>query len=411
MIRKLPMIFVAVVTSWGASSPGSLTIEQAVNASKSQPSAEDLNVFVAESRIRFLESMGRRRVDLSPQLGLLAAVNPFAALMNAGAGLLVKQGSVSPVMILDARADLLAAQIAQRRRAFQREMEATSRFYDLAEGQRTAEAACAAMEEATTRRQRVEKELAASRVTQAELIRHELAILDRESQCIEAEQRRQAASKRLGTWVGNSESEFRAVVHLPSQRALDVPLREVPHLMRVAMIHRSEPAATLDDVDMLRKQVLALRPPSMLQQATGGSQHLTGAALESGRIMVLAKLKKLDREKEELEIDMRDQVAQMKLRFESQRNQLAVAKRRLALTRELSQAATARYKAGLEPVSSRDSAESAEFHAVAAYQRLDGESRFTLAALMSVCGLRPDESTQQFALISEPSSVLSASLP
>ncbi len=411
MTRKLALIFIAIAASFAESPPGKMTIEEAIHASLATPSADDLNVIVAESRVRFLEAMGRRRVELSPQLGLLAVANPFAGLPNPGAGLLAKQGTAPPIVILDARADLLAAHIAQRRRAFQREMEATSRFYDLAEGQRTSESACAALDAATSKRKEVERDLAASRITQAELIRHDLWILDRESECIESEQRRELAGKRLASWVGSPETTFRAVVHLPSPQAIDSPLRDVVHLVRVAMAHRSQPSNDRDEVNTLRRQVEALHAPSAIQLMVGGGQNLSSAAFEAGRTMVLAKLDRLDREKAELYTEMRDQVAQMKLRFETQRNQLAIAKRRLSLSREHSQVAAARYRAGLEVAGFRDSAETAELQAAASYRRLDGESRFTLAALMSVCGLSSAASTKQYALLLEPTAVLTASLP
>ena len=87
-----------------------------------------------------------------------------------------------------------------------------------------------------------------------------------------------------------------------------------------------------------------------------------------------------------------------------------IAKKRLSLSRQQSAAATARYRAGLESVASRDSSESAELQSTAAYLRLERESQFTLAALISVCGIRSEEPARRYALISEPSTIMAASL-
>ncbi|HZO54989.1 MAG TPA: TolC family protein [Bryobacteraceae bacterium] len=411
MKRIAPAILITVATAWAGGPSGGLTIDEAIRATMSTPSTEDLNVVVAESRVRFLEAMGRRRVEMTPQMGLLAIANPFAALTNLGAGLLVKQGVVPPIMILDARADSLAAQIAQKRRVFQREMAVTSRFYDLAEAQRHSEAACATFHEASGQRKKVERELSAASVTQAELIRHDLAVLDRESECVDAEQRRQLAATRLAAWVGIPEDTITAEVDTQSLQAADAPLREVGQLVRVAMIHRAEPSRSRDAIGSLRKQVEAARAASGLQLAVGGAHHLSAAAFNAGKSHVLAKLDKLDREMEELAMEIREQVAQMKMRFESQRSQLTIAKKRLTLSRQQAQAAAVRYRAGLENVSFRDAAETAELQSRAFYLRLEQDSRLSLAALMSVCGIRSEPPARRYALVTEPATVITASLP
>ena len=110
-------------------------------------------------------------------------------------------------------------------------------------------------------------------------------------------------------------------------------------------------------------------------------------------------------------MEIREQVAQMKMRFESQRSQLTIAKKRLALSRQQAQAAAVRYRAGLENVSFRDAAETAELQSRAFYLRLEQESRLSLAALMSVCGIRSEPPARRYALVSEPATVMTASLP
>ena len=191
----------------------------------------------------------------------------------------------------------------------------------------------------------------------------------------------------------------------------DMPLREVGQLVRVAMIHRAEPSSSRDAIGTLRKQVEAARASSGIQLALGGTHHLSTTAFNAGRSHVLAKLDKLDREMEELAMEIREQVAQMKTRFETQRSQLAIAKKRLALSRQQAQAAATRYRAGLESVSFRDAAENAEMQSRAFYVRLEQESRLSLAALISVCGIRSEPPARRYALVTEPAAVITASLP
>ncbi len=405
-----------------------LDLQQVIQSTLAKPAVENLDVEVARSRLRLLEASNRRRIELTPQLGLLSLTNPALLAANLGAGLLMKSGGVSPLAILDAKVDLLAAETASRRRRQQREAEVTRRFFEMAEQQRVAAQTCSAVREAEGRREDLDRQLSLARLTRSDLLRHEMEIVNRKADCRQAQRQMQLAASRLSPWL-DTPAEFLRVTDEPAAAlSLDYPLRPVDFLVNVAMAHRAEPARLSQEIAAMRRQIDGVREPRGLQfrlryshlgqggVGPGGGNYLLGGhilqpeisaripikdngAFAAEKRLLHAKLARLEREASDAEQEIRAEIAEVQIRFESVRDELSVARSRLALAAENRKVAAARHRAGLEGPASLSAAEEGERRAGVELVRLEYAGKSNLAALLSICGLAGQEGGKQEMLV------------
>ena len=405
-----------------------LDLQQVIQSTLAKPAVEDLDVEVAASRLRLLEASNRRRIELTPQLGLLSLTNPALLAANLGAGLLMKSGGVSPLAIIDAKVDLLAAETASRRRRQQREAEVTRHFFDMGEQQRVTAQTCAAVREAEGRREDLGRQLSLARLTRADLLRHEMEIVNRKADCRQAQRQLQLAATRLSAWVDTPPEMLRVTDEPADALSLDYPLRPVDFLVTVAMTHRAEPARLSQEIDSLRKEVDGVRQPRGLQfglrysylgqsgTGPGGGGYLLGGhilqpeisaripirdngAFGAEKRLLHAKLARLEREVSDAEQEIRAAIAEVQIRFESARDELSVARSRLALAAENRKVVAARHRAGLEGPASLSAAEEGERRAGVELVRLEYAGKSNLAALLSICGLAGREGGKQDMLV------------
>src|SRR4029077_2676304 len=114
-----------------------------------------------------------------------------------------------------------------------------------------------------------------------------------------------------------------------------------------------------------------------------------------------------EREMEDLEEEMKTQITEIQVRFQSTRDDLEIARKRLALSNAHQKVAAARYRAGLEGLTYLASAEEAQRQSALELSKLEYSGRTTLATLLSVCGLRgqPLEKQQLLIALGLPASV------
>ncbi|MGH9721471.1 MAG: hypothetical protein ACRD8O_14775, partial [Bryobacteraceae bacterium] len=182
-MKLLISCLIAVVCFGATPNHGALTLDETLRAVVNRRGIEDIDVEIAQSRLRMLEAAAKPRVDWTPQLGLLSLANPIALATSFGAGLLWRQGAVSPAAVLDARLDVFGAELARRRRRFEREVELTRTYFEVTENQKLAERACNSVADATTRRDELLQRLSVALLTRADLLRHEQEILNRQVDC------------------------------------------------------------------------------------------------------------------------------------------------------------------------------------------------------------------------------------
>lgn len=385
-----------------------VSFEEALATASMQSSKADLQVTIAETRMRWLESMGRHRVELSPQLGLVAALSPLAAISNLGVGLIGKQGAASPASILDAKADWFAARLERARQTQEKELQVVERYYNLLERQRLESVSCSATQTRSERRARMQADLREAKITKADLIRFDLASLEDENLCVSSKQDRQVAALLLASATGLESAGLAAKHQEPaaqrSHMQLDMQLQDSAKLVAIALSRQpargaASTAPSAAEIRSLRVQVRALRPAGFWSVNNGGARELSAKATEAAREHILAKLDLMERETIEREIALRERVEQLASRFEAQRQHRKVMRRRVELTREQAEMASQRYEAGLENGVVFNEMEEVGRAALLAAQRLDWQSEGTLAALIAVCGLQSDAPAHQLALL------------
>jgi outer membrane protein TolC len=126
--------------------------------------------------------------------------------------------------------------------------------------------------------------------------------------------------------------------------------------------------------------------------------------LTAEKRLLLAKLNKLERELEQLEDDIRAQVTETQIRYESTRDDIAIARKRLDLDAEREQVTAARLRAGLETAASLAAAKDARDRGARELARLEYSGQSTLATLFSLCGIRNQPAEKQEMLIAALSS-------
>ena len=399
-------------------------LDQAIHAATSKHGVQDYDVDIARARRRLLEAMNQRRLELTPQVGLLTLTNPALLATSLGAGLLWRQNAVSPFLILSAELDVIAAEMSLRRWRFQREIDVTDRFFELSRYQRVAKQACLAASGAEARRREVTAQFSLARLTRADVLQYEREILDRQVECRQSERQMQSAARNLAVLIGVAADSLQ-VAEAPEQRLkIDYPMQPVEHLVQVAMLHRSEPELLRDDLATLRRKVEAARKPGAFQfglrysylgqQSSGvsGSGYLLGghsvlpevsariSLRDSGEFnaekqVLLLRISRLNQEAQEIEQEIRARISDIQASFESWRDEIQWARRRLALSSEHRGITAARQRAGLESTASLRSVEDNERRAGMEVVQLEFEGTSKIAAILSICGLQDTPSARQ----------------
>jgi hypothetical protein len=435
MRQLLACLLIGVSVSAALAGDNLMDLDQAIHAALAKPVPEDFEVEMADARLRRLEAMNGRHFDLTPQLGLLSLANPVALATSVGVRLFSRQGGATPLMLLDAQLDRIASQLAVRRRRFQDEAEVTRRFYSVSENQRLAARVCADAEQSAARRDQLKKEVALARLTRADVLRFEQEILDRQSECRRAGQRLQTANLYLAAAVGRPAVTLGVDEDGAAALSVEYPLRPVDYLVSVAFTYRGDRSPLREELARYRAQVEGVRAPRLLQfsvgysrygrQVGGGQSGFPAQGLESDisirlsgnkdflaeKRLLLARINKLERELDEFDQATRLQIAETRIRFQSQRDELMAARQRLALAAELRLVVAARKGAGLEQASALASARTQERNAGLDLLRVEYETKSALASLLQLCGLRWMGRQGQDMLAARPAHVLTASLP
>ncbi|MEP6536332.1 MAG: hypothetical protein ABJF23_13480 [Bryobacteraceae bacterium] len=409
-----------VIVAFVAAAPvkgGDWELEQVIRAAAANPGVEDYDVEISHARKRLLEAMGRRHIELTPQLGLLTLTNPALLAANLGAGLLGRQNAVSPIAVLSSELDVIAAQIARQRWTFRREADVTDRFFELSRNQRVSRQACSGASGVEARRPEVARQLSLARLTRADVIQYEQELLDREVECRQARRRLDAAARNLSFVVGVAADTLRVSEEHDEEVNLEYPMQPVDYLVQVAMTHRSEPASLRDDLAALQRKVesahrpkgfqFGLRYSYLGQQSSGvaGSGYLLGGnsllpeisaritlkdsgEFDAEKQLLRLRISRVNREWQELEQEIRARISEIQAGFESWRDDMQSARRRLALSREYRGITAARQRAGLETLASLHSVEDNERRAGMDVARLEYEGGSKLAAILSLCGLK-----------------------
>jgi hypothetical protein len=285
-----------------------------------------------------------------------------------------------------------------------KELQIVERYYSLLERQRLEAVACTSSQTRSERRARIQAELREAKLTKADLIRFDLASLEEENTCVSSKHERDNAALLLASATGLDSAGLTAKHQDSPAKKLDLQLLDSAKLVTVALSRQPERGAnttapSAHEIKMLRQQVKALRPAGFWSVSNGGARELSARATDAAREHILAKLDRMENEAIDSEAKLREQVELLASRFESQRQQRKVVRRRVELTREQAELAAARYEAGLEnSVVFHEIEESGRAAQIAA-QRLDWQSEGTLAALVAVCGLRLETPSRQLALL------------
>jgi outer membrane protein TolC len=378
-------ILISAILPLAFASAGELGLEETLRAARTHAAADESGVELARARIGALEAQGRRRIELNPRLGVLSLINPAALAAEVGVGLLARPNAVSPLTLLDAQIDLLSAEAAQRRQRFQREVEVVRRFYDMAASQQASALACDAAEESEAGRAILASKVAAGQLSRLVVLQHEQVVLDRQSECRQARLNLELTAARLGAITGVAPDSLRVVNDAGAPPSPDGPLHSTENLVRLAFLHREQPAGANDKLAGLRRRIETAHESHGLQFSLALTRDVS---FQAGKYMLELKLRQVEREIENLENDVRAQVAEMRIRYQAGHDEIPAAERRLALANEYRKAIAARQAAGLETSVQLAAAEAAEHNAVMGLARLESLERLDFAVLVSICGLR-----------------------
>jgi hypothetical protein len=413
---------------------GLMDLTAAIGAATGQPQAEDVDLSIAKTRLEMLEAMNRRRLDFSPQIGILTLTNPIALAANTGASLIWKKNPVPPLALVDARIEVLAAQVEVSRRKFAREMEASSRFHEATESRHLFEQACAGARQAEAAGAALEGRFTAGLLTQADLLRNRQETIRRQAECRRSEKSLQMASVRLAAIVGVHLSDLKIRDYTETPAPPDVTRRTaallpVDTLMNIALTYRAQPAGLRDSINGVRKQLDHIRETRGLQFSFrysrygqpgvfSGPSGSTAAnwmqpemalsiplgknnAFTLEKRLLLLKLRRVEQRLEEMEADIRNHLSVIRMQHESAAEEIPASRQALAVAHEYRKAIAARRSAGLETTAQLDAAEDATQQAALRMTQLQLSERSAYAAMLSLCGLRPEPNPPRQILITQ----------
>jgi hypothetical protein len=384
MTRLLLLLAGSAVLTAAEPSPPRLELEEAIEMTLTQPSPEDAEVAVAKARLFWLQAASGRRIEIGPQTALWTFVNPLALATNFGASLLGPNGSVSPLGILDAEIDVLAAEVAARRRRFEREVEVTDRFNALVLRQQLADRACQAVSEAREQRDRTAQDVESARSTTLDVLWQEQTVLDRELNCRVSEQERAVAAAAL-TAVTHRLPRDISVANVDLAPLPGAVLQPSEALYNLALAHRSE----LKLEDPLEDRIVALWDELEAARRSDGRIVLKGnGAFDAEKRLLGQKLRRLESQGDELKLRIRSRIAEVRIRLDSLRDQLALAKKRQVLAEEQALATQIRLNAGLASPTDLRQIREIERQAEVELARLQYEGDTSVASLVAVVGLR-----------------------
>jgi outer membrane protein TolC len=355
-----------------------LDLDQVIHRAQAKPSQEASDLAIAQNRVLWLEALKRRRIALTPQMALLLA-NPISLSAGLGAGLMLNGDRVSPLTLLDAKIDLVGAEIAVEHSRFQRELEATEKYMALELQQKVSNETCQSVTKAQDRRDEAQEALDAARATRLDLIRYEQAILDRRGDCLRADQEVQLAALRLATLL-EVDSDGLRVAGAATQSSSGTALQPVQALYALAQNFR--PATSMENkIADLRQQLDQTRDKRLQLVLKDNGQF------PAEKLLLGEKIRRLERQVAELHQQVQTRIAEIRIRLETIRDETDFARQRLALASEQQRVTTARLHAGLATRS--DAAEADDLHRRADLElaRLRHEDTAAVAALVAVCGL------------------------
>jgi len=410
--RAYVLFLCAVCNGGSALAAETVTLQQAL-ALAQRSSPERLNIATAHARVRLLESLTKRRFELRPQLGFLTLTQPLITAASIGSGLFVNNGwSPSRANLLDARADLLAAELAYRRTRIYKQLQASRAFSELLQAQQSKEEICAQWQSEDRRQNDVDKLLARGRLTLVDQVRYAQEILDRQSECIDAERRRKLASVGLAALIRTS-GDLTAVP--PSRElAANRQVVYVPEPDDSTLFHSAEPARIRLEIENMRRLPIkgGLRLPdfsffqSNFKETSGDPMGITKNYLSGGNFlhptiswkvslrdtgehaaeagMLKAKLDKLEADLDDLEQFVRGELGILQVLEQSASERISVAEKKVELASRSKGIIELRFQKGLAHITDVIVAEQQERRVRSNLARLRYEhdaGRFTLLVL------------------------------
>jgi outer membrane protein TolC len=180
-----------------------LTLEQVLGAALDRVSLEDARVGLAYGQLHYLKSQRKWKIQLRPNLGMLAFSSPALLAVNIGTGLLAhRQGRPDRQALRTAEFDVLSSEVANERKRLETRVVTAHVFFALLERQQDEDRVRILLDNRTRGRERMDHMLKASRVTIQDHTLFEAGLTDVEMQLVEAEGQRHAAAIELARLIG-----------------------------------------------------------------------------------------------------------------------------------------------------------------------------------------------------------------
>jgi outer membrane protein TolC len=401
-----------------------VTLEEAVTAAAMKAETADTGVALARAQLQLLEALSRRRVELHPRIGFLAFTQPWLLATSIGSGLLFSpRAAPSAFAIQSAELDLLDAEMSRQRSRVHREIQAAERFFEAAASQLIAERACAAVADAYRRQPLIEGLVRAAKLTMLDRSRYQQAILDRETECVEAETQRKLNAALLVADMGSAQSDLRVQSNDGPAFEFDEEIPPLERLVETAYQFRGESSSVEKTLPDLRRKTdrrggsrsfaFSLDYSNLREGEARATPYLLGGHILHPEVswkislrdtgeraaeneILRVRLKKLAADREAIKEDIRRELTSLRIRAQAGLSKVSIARKKLAVSRKTRSGVAIRLQAGLAGPADLVAAEEGELHAQNLLTRAQFEARSNSFSILALCGIerRPAEQQQ-----------------
>ncbi len=425
IIASLSLAGFSLTSAFAVQPP--VTLQEALRSAVTKAKSDDARSELAASQLRLLEANNKWKVELRPSLGMFAFSNPALLAANLGAGLLMgKRNAPSPMMLANAKFDVLAAELSSERLRIKTEIETARAFFDLAEKQQIALQVMQAVAMREQKLGQVDKMLNASRVTMVDKISYEQDLLELQNQQIETEMQRKLAAVQLASLMGRLESADDLVVEevTITKASMGQTMPPMEKMMESALVYRRESQMLRERIEALREQA-GMQKSVKIESISGGYAYMANSmpgvakSAASGilggntgqgalnlsiplrntgekqaeRDVLSARIKALELETRSMEENLRGELLSMRGVVQASMERLKLADRKLELARKKKDMVNVRAENGLGGFAAANSAEEAALQAQASFIQALSARKTSLFTLMVICGLQdqPEE--------------------
>jgi outer membrane protein TolC len=422
MTARILVLLAIVSSSVTAGEPPAarMHLDEVMRAAVATAKAGEARMDLAESSLRYLETLNRTRIELRPSLGLFAFSSPALLAANIGTGLLFNRRTApAPGMLDNARFDALAAEVNAENLKVRTQLEAARGYFDLLGKQQVVQLAAETLALRRGRGAEMERFLEASRITAAEELAWQQELLDVETAWVNAEAERKASAVRLAALIGKPEAG-NALAVADVDLAVLASGKGVPgvdRLMTLALEYRGEARLLREKLQALggspaRRRKVALETInagySYVGNRTGVSDafkdNVLGGNTGRGELtlnvplrntgeraahdaVAAARVRLLELELRSMEDALRLELTGLEDAARSSLERLRLATRKLELARRTAEVVRTRAESGLAPLTATWAADQGVLGAESAYLQADYERKSTLYALLVVCGV------------------------